>query len=148
MKTDIKGPAPEGSSHDYWNLKFNNPKNRVSAIIYSRMEHYMDIKTPSNHTEVDHVYSLVHLKRGIFMSSGSDKKLKVWIPGLAEPNYLGFLEEDHVVSNLTVLESTSKDIKVAYTSDRYLKVLSFEKGQSMIVFPNLTEITSMCVVDQ
>ena len=88
----------------------------------------MDFKTPSNHDEVDHVYSLMHLKRGIFMSSGSDKKLKIWIPGLAEPNYLGSLEEDHIACNLTVLESTSKDIKVAYTCDRYLKVLSFEKG--------------------
>ena len=112
------------------------------------MEHYMDLKNPTNHGDVDHIYSLVHLKRGIFMSSGNDKKLKVWVPGHSEPNYLGCLEEDHIASNLSVLEGNKKDIKVVYTCDRYIKVLSFEKGQSMIVFRNMTDITSLCVVDQ
>ena len=53
----------------------------------------------------EHIYSLVHLRRGIFMSAGSDMKLNIWIPGKShqQNSYLGQLEEDHPVSNLYVL---------------------------------------------
>lgn len=44
---------------------------------------------------------MVHLKRGIFLTSSSDNKLKIWIPGLSHPsNYMGQLEEDSPVCNL------------------------------------------------
>jgi hypothetical protein len=37
----------------------------------------------------------------MFISAGSDKKLKIWIPGKSQsPNYLGQLEEDYPVSNM------------------------------------------------
>lgn len=112
----------------------------------------MTLKPPSSHSDIAFNYSLVHLKRGIFMSSGSDNKLKIWLPGRGQkPNYLGQLEEDHPTSNLTVFGShlKSKDeLSVVYSCGPYIKLLSFKTLTSMIVYKNLKEITSICIVQQ
>lgn len=88
------------------------------------------------------------------MSAGSDYKLKVWIPGRSQqPNYLGLLEEDFPVSNLQVFGSHLKkqkdeELQVIYTCGPYIKLLSFKTLTSVIVYKNLKEITSMCIVQQ
>ena len=44
------------------------------------------------------------------MTSGSDKKLSIWIPGQSqENNFLGSFEEDFVAANLQVFGKNKKD---------------------------------------
>lgn len=116
------------------------------------MKEYMTVK--SNNAERDSVFStsVVHLKRGIFMTAGVDNKLRIWIPGRShQPNFLGMLEEDFAVSNLIVFGQHLKkkkddELQVVYTAGNYIKLLSFKTLTSMIVYKNLKEITAMCIV--
>ena len=88
------------------------------------------------------------------MSAGSDLKLKIWIPGKSQQNnYLGQLEEDHPVSSLQVFgqhlkKQKDEEIQVIYSSGQYIKLLSFKTLTSVIVYKNLKEITSLCVIQQ
>lgn len=122
--------------------------------MFAHLQDYMTFKAPNSHDRVSFNYSLVHLKRGMFLSAGSDKKLKIWIPGKSQsPNYLGQLEEDYPVSNLQIFGSQSKkqkddELQVIYTCGQYIKLLSFKTLTSMIVYKNLKEITAMCIVKQ
>ena len=85
------------------------------------------------------------------MSSGSDKKLSIWIPGQSqENNFLGSFEEDFVAANLQVFGKNKKDeeCQVIYSCGQYIKLLSFKSLTSGIVYKNLKEITSLCIVKQ
>lgn len=127
---------------------------RVDQLAYSKMKEYMVVK--SSNADRDHVFSnsVVHLKRGIFMTAGIDNKLRIWIPGRSHsPNFLGMLEEENVVSNLTVFgqhlkKKKNDELQVLYTAGNYIKLLSFKTLTSMIVYKNLKEITCMCIVQQ
>ena len=70
-----------GRIHNRFNVIFDRP---VNEIVFNKMVEYQNITHREEKHEqetAEHFYSLVHLTRGIFMSSGSDLKLKIWIPG-------------------------------------------------------------------
>ena len=99
-----------------WNLKFDLKQDE---LVYQNMNEYQTFEPPASHAPVEQIYSIVHLKRGIFLSSGSDLKLKVWVPGRSmEPNYLGQLEEDYPATNLEVfgqhLKKKDEELQVVY----------------------------------
>jgi len=60
------------------NLKFDR---KQEELVFANLTDYMSFKAPNSHDPVAFNHSLVHLKRGMFMSAGSDNKLKIWIPG-------------------------------------------------------------------
>jgi hypothetical protein len=85
---------------------------RQDELVYSQMNEYQTFEAPGGQAVYDQIYSIVHLKRGIFLTSTSDLKLKVWVPGrnnAMQPNYLGQLEEDFPVSNLELYGKKKED---------------------------------------
>jgi hypothetical protein len=101
-----------------YNLKFDRKQDE---LVYKKMSEYQTIKAQGDHPQAAHILSMVHLRRGIFMSSGSDRKLNIWVPGRSQPNnYLGQLEEDCPVSNLQVFgqhlkKQKDEELQVIYT---------------------------------
>jgi hypothetical protein len=93
---------PEGSSPglNLFNVKFDK---QVEELVFSKFVFYQSI---TSKPEPDHIFSMVHLHRGIFLSSGSDKKITIWIPGASqENNCLGSIDEDFIVSNMQVFKA-------------------------------------------
>lgn len=142
---------PGRANVNLFNLKFDR---KVHDLVFSKMQEYQTFVDPSNHGPAEHIYSVCHLKKGIFITAGSDNLLKIRIPGRSQkPNYLGCLEEDSPVSNLQVFgqharKNQDKELQVIYTSGLYIKLLSFKKLTSVIVYKNLKEITCLCIVQQ
>lgn len=82
-----KVKAPIDPTNRLWNVAFDH---KQEEIYYQKMSEYMVLRPPTSHQPTEKIYSMVHLKRGIFLSAGSDNKLKVWLPGRSmRPNYLG-----------------------------------------------------------
>jgi hypothetical protein len=105
-------PAPIGNQQA--GSRFNTLFDRkLDQLAYRKFKFYMKMDPQSSQglSEPALILSMVHLRRGIFMTADSNNLLSVLVPGKSQRNYLGCLEEDNPAMNLQLFGTHIKNQK-------------------------------------